>query len=124
MCSSHLGSCLIRVSILGMQSLLSGCEAIRRQVASGHTKFNSRGGRWRSLGRRVKPASALAGADETGSADQRWTLAVERPLGNEKLHGNGVIARSPAHALVALMRQINLAHVDLDTEAGPFGNGD
>jgi hypothetical protein len=25
---------------------------------------------------------------------------------------------------LALMRQVNLAHVDLDTKAGPFGNGD
>jgi hypothetical protein len=34
------------------------------------------------------------------------------------LPGNGIIARSSAHAHVALMRSVNLAHVDLDTEAG------
>jgi hypothetical protein len=34
------------------------------------------------------------------------------------LHGNGIIARSGAHAHVALMRSVNLVHVDLDIETG------
>jgi hypothetical protein len=36
----------------------------------------------------------------------------------EKLHGNSLIARAEAHALVALMRQFQSGHVDVDTEAG------
>src|SRR3954454_5106783 len=99
MCSSHLGSCLIRVSILRMQSLL--CQVRSHPPAGGvrTQSSTSRGARWRSLGRRVKPATALAGADETGSVDQRWTLAVERPLGNEILHAT---ASSRAPALMLL----------------------
>ena len=56
--------------------------------------------------------------------DQRRPLAVEFPIRNQKLHRRGVVTRAIAEAFVALVRLLDLRHVDLDTEAGPLGNGD
>src|SRR4051812_34584589 len=80
----HVGHAV--VSLSGVKSSAGKCA--RTQSST------SRGGRWRALGRRVKPATAFVGAEEKGSAHQRLTLAVVPPLGNEKFHGYGVIARS------------------------------
>ena len=119
MCSSHLGARDQGVQ-LGMKPLLSRSGVAIRQQVGVRTQDQSvaeeDGAPWAG-----RPSQQrLRKPTKQRSPDQRWTLAVERPLRNEKLHGNGAHRARQAQLLIALMRQFQSGSVDVDTEAGSF----
>src|SRR5438105_10910699 len=56
------------------------------------------------------------------SAYQAGSLGVEFPVGNQVLHGLGVVARSQRELLIQLVRFLDLSQVDVDAETGPVGD--
>src|SRR5215475_1460672 len=58
------------------------------------------------------------------SAHERRTLGVEDPPWNQKLHRNGVVARTESHAGVTPMCQLNLCHIDFNAQPWTLGDCD
>src|ERR1035441_10158460 len=56
------------------------------------------------------------------SSHQAWPPGIELPVGNEALHGDGVIARAKGLTIVEVVRALDSIEVEFNAEAGSLGH--